>query len=272
MEDLLNKIKKEWSKDYIIRFIYINLAPFYKRDLNYFLASEEEKYNIYLQGFTNNTPNVVCSTLADNYIDIFSMFNIRAKKIIANSAKIPLFALIVEGDHGWFYLDPLKDLFNCQYGLDPTEFAILPHYETLKKKYPFLISLPKEYIKSIDSALGLIPSLDSFFYLLHLEMTNRNSVCKHFEVKTNNRILLFEKKMNFANSHLINLGCVKGPFERIQLYIYLEKIMFFKTEKKNLRIHLDSNNAPLIEYQSKDTHITFSEITTNDNYKLERKI
>ena len=44
MKEIINKVDKSWPKDYIIRYLYISLAPFFERDLNYFLLSDEEKY------------------------------------------------------------------------------------------------------------------------------------------------------------------------------------------------------------------------------------
>lgn len=71
------------------------MAPFFQRDLNYFLASDEEKMAQYNTGFINRGTKIVCSTLADFYVNLYEVFGIRSKKIAANSAEIPLFAIIV---------------------------------------------------------------------------------------------------------------------------------------------------------------------------------
>ena len=134
MQKIINNVDKSWSKDLIIRYLYVRLAPFFKRDLKYFLASEEEKYKEYEKGFINRGFDIVCSTLADYYVDLFSSLGINAKKIVANSAKIPLFALIVEGDNGWYFLDPINDLFSNQYGLETTEFGINFFYIRIYKR------------------------------------------------------------------------------------------------------------------------------------------
>ena len=54
--EIVNQVKPDWSKDLIIRFLYIKLAPCFRRDLQYFLATEEEKYNQFSQGFINRFP------------------------------------------------------------------------------------------------------------------------------------------------------------------------------------------------------------------------
>ncbi len=253
MQKIINNVDKSWSKDLIIRYLYVRLAPFFKRDLKYFLASEEEKYKEYEKGFINRGFDIVCSTLADYYVDLFSSLGINAKKIVANSAKIPLFALIVEGDNGWYFLDPINDLFSNQYGLETTEFGIIPYYQSIKNNYPYLIFFTSEYIKEMDSFLGIDKSLSNYFKNLHLAIANRNSALDFFGVDAENYIGLFQKRMEFVSENLINLGQVNGPFERTKLYLFLERIIFFKSEKRNLKIYLDKGfqiPKPVIEYYS----------------------
>lgn len=274
METIINNVKTNWSKDHTIRYLYIKLAPFFQRDLKYFLATEEEKFKEYSQGFINRGRNIVCSTLADYYVELFQIFGIRAKKIAANSAKIPLFTVIVEGDHGWFFIDPLTDLFNNQYGLKTTEFGAIPHYKTLEKNYPFLEKLPKEYIDKIDEDLELPKTLDDYFRNLHLEMTNRHLIRKKF--KTENEIEIFRNKMEFSNQELINLGKVNGPFERIKLYLFLERVLFFKKEKRNLKIWLNKDYEiprAQLEYTNFNTgdSTLYQEIKEDNQYVLKRR-
>lgn len=273
MQCIISQVDGNWNKDYIIRYLYVNLAPFFKRDLKYFLASEEEKFREYQAGFVNRGFDIVCSTLADFYVNLFNTLGIRAKKIIANSAKIPLFAIIVEGDNGWYFLDPINDLFPNQYGLETTEFGNVPHYQTLRGNYPYLLTLPKDYVDSMDNALGIDKSLSLFFKELHLDMTNKKYVSDYFDVSSSDLNGLFCKKMNFANQHLINLGQVNGTFERIKLYLFLERIMFFKNEKKNITIYLDRNFAVpkvTLEYHNPINNLTscFVEDRSEDGFSL----
>ncbi len=258
MEEIINKINKSWQKDYIIRYLYVTLAPFFERDLNFFLASDEEKYRQYQLGFINKGRYIVCSTLADFYVNLFAEFNIKAYKTAANSAKILLFAIVVEGDYGQYYLDPLTDLFNNQYELKTTEYGIIPRYKTINEKFPNLISLSQEYIEKMDKEMQLYPNnmyLNNFFCILHKEMTNRHTVCSHFGTNINDLTNLFNLKIEFANKHLINLGKVNGPFERIKLYMYLERVMFFRFEKKNITIkltNLSENPQCIISYNTQE--------------------
>lgn len=256
MKAIISQIKSNWSKDYIIRYLYINLAPFFKRDLKYFLASNEEKYKEFSQGFINRGRDIVCSTISDFFVNLYNSLGIKAQKVAANSATIPLFAIIVEGDHGWYFIDPLNDLFHVQYNLKTTEYGQIPYYKTLNNNHPNLISLQEDYLAEIDKELGITKTLDEFFKIIHIEMTSRNRIAEHFHTPKENRIELFNKKMDFANTHFINLGQVNGPFERIQMYLFLERIMFFKSEKRNIKIYLDTTFSiprPHIEYINPNT-------------------
>lgn len=275
MQQIINKVNLSWSKDFIIRYLYVKLAPFFRRDLKYFLASDEEKMTEYKKGFINRGTDIVCSTISDFFVNLYNSFGIKAKKIAANSAKIPLFAIIIEGDYGWYFIDPLNDLFKNQYGLKTTEFGSIPHYQTLANNYPHLITLSKEYISDIDRQLEIDKNLDDFFKIIHYEMTNRNIVIEHFKISKENRIGLFQKKMEFASSELINIGNVNGPFERLQLYLFLERMLFFKTEKKALKIFLNTNiqnPSPCIEYTNIHTGTTsiFQEQKENNQFVLKK--
>ena len=65
MEKILNQIKFNWTKDEIIRFLYIKLAPLFKRDLKYFLLSNEEQKQLIENGLNVTLPNVICITLVE---------------------------------------------------------------------------------------------------------------------------------------------------------------------------------------------------------------
>lgn len=243
MLEIIDQIDKTWDRDMIIRYLYVKLAPFFQRDLNYFMSSEEEKKRQYNNGFVRNMPYVVCSTLVDFYIDLFSSFGIRTEKVIAIDTEIPLFALIVEGEFGWFYLDPLSDLFYNQYGIRAIYFGDMPfsNRTPLYQNYPFLKVLPREYVDYLDSKLGFSYRND-YFRELHLELAGRNSACKFFEMERYNYSQLIQKKLEFANQHLINLGSVPGPLERARLYLYITRMIFDRSEKKQSAVFLSNND------------------------------
>ena len=270
MEKIINQIQSNWSKDLIIRFLYIKLAPYFERDLLYFLASQKEKEEQYKQGFINRFPHIVCATLADFYVDLFKQFDISAKKIQVNSAHIPLFALIVKGDKGWYYLDPLSDLFSNQYGLKPYFFGVIPRYKTIRSTHPEMIRLPHEYIEELDFTLE-INYLDDYFNGLHLILTNRKSANAFFDLPQNERIDLKEIKIKFYSNELINLGNVNGPFERALLYKFLNDEILNKGEKRFTKVRLIrgiENPHISLELIDREKSIIYEEIKQDKKYIL----
>lgn len=252
MQRVINQVQINWPKDLIIRFLYIKLAPYFQRDLLFFLANDEEKEKQYRQGFVNRLPYVVCSTLADFYVNLFSQFDINAKKVIATSAKIPLFAIIVEGDYGWYYLDPLNDLFSNQYGIKPFFFGIIPHYNTICNTHPEIIRLPNEYVDELDLSLN-INFLDNFFNDLHKSLTSRKSANIFFGLPTDFSLDLKAKKLQFYSDELINLGNVNGPFERALLYKYLNDRILNRGEKRFTKVRIiDAKGNPHISIETED--------------------
>lgn len=271
--ETINQIQSSWTKDQTIRFLYIKLAPYVKRDLVYFLSSDEDKYKEFQQGFINRFPNVVCSTLADFYVKVFNELEINSKKVIANSAKIPLFAVIVEGDYGWYYLDPLNDLFSNQYGLKPYFFGIIPKYKTIKSNYKELVNIPKEYVQEIDDSLN-IDFMDDYFEYYHQRLIHRDNANEYFDLPKGSKVDLKDKKIEVYNEKFINLGKVNGLFERAQLYKYLNDRMMNKTEKKNILIKIiaPSQNPELLFAVRTNNKVSYyQEQKNNGTYSLVKR-
>lgn len=270
---LLKQVQSSWPKDVIIRYLYIKLAPCFKRDLKYFLAPEEVKKAEYAQGFINRFPDVVCSTLADFYVNLFKEYDIQAQKVVANSAKIPLYALVVRGERGLYFLDPLSDLFTNQYGLKPYFFGIVPRYKTINYAYPNLTFLPKDYVAEIDNFLGF-QYLNDYFATLHLNLANRHNAYHYFGKDKNKAEDLRIDKINLYNEKLINLGQVQGTFERAQLYIFLNDTIMNKSEKKYTKVTIKQDKkTPYISYEiiQPEQTIHYEEENQQGKYVLVRK-
>lgn len=273
MEKVINQVRSTWSKDLIIRFLYIKLAPYFQRDLLYFLATDEEKDLQYKKGFINRFPHIVCSTLADFYVDLFKQFGINAQKVIANSAKIPLFAIIVQGDCGWYFLDPINDLFSNQYGLKPYFFGIIPQYKTIRNTHPEIIKLPHEYVNDLDVTLD-INYIDDYFFNLHSILTNRRDANVFFGLPRETKMDLKERKLQFYNDKLINLGSVNGFFERAQLYKFLNDRIFNRGEKRFTKVRLMGgleNTHISIELINRDGNMLYEEEKHGRKYVLIKK-
>ena len=239
--DAIVEINPGLSKDLLIYEIYTSLAPFFERDLSYFLASDEEKYLQYQKGFTNKGKYIVCSTLADFYVKVFKEFGIDAKKVPANSAKIPLFVVLVKGELGWYYLDSLNDLFYNQYNIRPVNFGVVPRFKTINESHPNLIKLPTEYLIDLEKTLNK-HYYNSLINDLHDKMAPRNIAYEFLDVPNGEKNLLTMKKIKFMNDYLINLGHVNGPYERVMLYLYLYTHLLDSSEKRRLNVLLNKDD------------------------------
>ncbi len=277
---VVENVEKYWSNDKVIRYLYVKLAPFFQRDLDYFMGSEQEKIEMYKMGFKKNSHLVVCKTICEAYKDIYAEFGIESLVITTNKKVVPHYGLIVHGDYGWYYLDPLKDLFSNQLGLKSTFFGVTPvKYSTVKQEYPFLVDLPSAYIKQIDNELGLIVSgiyMDTFFDMLHLEITN-NKVNEYFGIDKGDQLLLMKKKLEYIEKYLLNMGNIPGVYERNTFISFLIFYCFNKRERNFIDNEIVKNG---VEYQielklrpkiSTDEEMIFIEAKDNQKYYFKRK-
>lgn len=278
IDNVIKEINLKWNKDKIIRFLYVKLAPFFQRDLSYFLADSDEQLKIYQNGFKQKSNLVVCQTICEIYKSIYEEFNIKCLMITTNAKSVPHYALIVNGNYGWYYIDPLKDLFANQLGLKTQYFGCIPSYGTVKSEYPYLINLSEQYITSLDTSLKIIESgfyMDTFFDIINQEMTN-NKVYKFFEVEKNNHIQIILKKLQFVEEHLINMGHISGLYERCIFYKFIIDKIYIKNEKKCIEPSLvcDKNSYALLlnlDFKKNNLHITCHEEKNNDGRYYLRK-
>ncbi len=271
--EAITKINPNLPKDLLIYELYTSLAPFFERDLNYFLASDEEKYEQYQKGFVLKDRYIVCSSLADFYVKLYKELGINAQKVPANSARIPLFVVLVEGELGWYYLDPLNDLFYNQYNIRPVNFGVVPRFKTINENHPELIKLPKEYLLELETSLNK-KYYNSLIEDLHTKMAPRNEAFNFFGVLNGNREVLTKEKIKFMNEHLINLGNVNGPYERVLLYLYLYTHLLDNSEKRRLSVLLNKENL-CVDIRldiNKDEYIIYEEEKQNDKYQLKRTL
>ena len=278
MLNIINSVNPNWSKDLIVRYLYIKLAPFFQRDLLFFCASYEEKLQQYQRGFINRIPYVTCYTLADFYVNLFAEFDIESKKVIATSSQIPLFAILIKGELGWYFIDPLNDLMLNQYGLETQNFGIIPRYHTINNNHPEIIKLEDSYLLDLDKRLQLIPEdgyLDGEFKELAQKVLNKNAASEFFQIAKDNPTKIVQAKLKLLNDKYINLGHVNGSYERILLYFYLFKNVLNKTEAKYVRTFLAPQSEQRVDLfielnTLKEGTILYQEEKHNGQFSLTR--
>lgn len=274
---ILDSVDTRWPKNYIIRYLYIKLAPYFERDLNFFLASHQEQLDQYRKGFYDRGNKIVCSTLVDYYIGFLKKFGIRARKVIASKSDIPLFAMLVEGDNGWFYIDPLNDLFINQYELQSRYFGIIPTFKELQKEK--LTTFTLEELRGMDHDLKLhkfdIYTSDIFDNIRN-EFRTRSIACKKLSIPLEELSELTRRKMQIVNDCLINLGNVPGLFERFYMYGFIRGQLFDKTERKYTSCQIDTEDPTdlklnfIIDYPTSDEEVYEEVCDEKGMFTLER--
>lgn len=262
-QQVIDEVNCSWTKDLIIRFLYVRLAPFFQRDLNFFFSNDDNKYNMFIN-FINNTSSdnvyVTCYSLVKYYQELFGKFNIDSVIVTTNNRKIPHYALIVRGDNDWYFIDPLKDLMNNQVGLKPQFYTIDISSFDINEKiiYSDIGILSVDYIKEIDDTLKLYQNgiyLDIIFELLHNELsTNKAYFYLSDYIGSNidhrNKELFYAAKMKFINEHLVNISYIPGKIERSQYYSYMIGKVCNHSERKYSLVRCPSNLPIVVIFNS----------------------
>lgn len=262
------------TKDLVIYYVYRNLAPFFQRDISFFLANPSLQTQIYQNGFTMNGSNVVCKTICKYYGRVFKRIHIEFKIITTNEKEVPHFAMLVHGDKGWYFIDPLKDLLVNQLGCRTNFFGVKTDFGTVSKEYPSLVTLDEDYLFSLASQTGSLSYghfFDFFIELIHHEFFHCNDIS--FLLDAKNDISLILAKLNFCSQYLINIHSIPGLCERRQYYSYLKRQIFNKFEKKKVKISIvDSSFLQFSILGDNGEEIAnFREVCDNDSfYSLKR--
>lgn len=273
----IRNVNKTWSKDLIIRYLVRDLAPYFRRDLNYFLMSREEQVALFNDGYTPQLPNIHCFSLCQFYQDLFKSFNIDSVIINANhgelKGRVPLYALIVHGDYGWYYINLLKDLHNHQLGISSTAFGYVTYgCESIKEDFPFIVNLPMSYINELDRKLNF--ALNDHIFL------DKKSLFKNFSsyriskgIKRDTPIEdCIVAKLQDISDTFINVGCVPGLLERTCAYKYFFRTAFTNPETKHIQLGLDLEEETIkVLVNPSCNPIIFSETYQDGVYKLIRK-
>lgn len=109
---------------------------------------------------------------------------------------------------------------------------------------------------------------------LHKKLKNRDDANEFFGLPRGTSIDLKERKLQFYNDELINLENVNGPYERAQLYNYLNDRILNRREKRFVKVKLIGGvdnyhvSFELINYEES---ILYEEEKQNDRYVLIKK-
>jgi len=292
-ETVIKSVNKSWSKDLIIRYLYVKLAPGFQRDLDFFTAPTETQVAI-LSGqipAKQDNAHMCCKSICEYYHKLFKKFNIESEIITTNNKMIPHYALIVKGDSCYFCIDPLKDLMRNQTGLATGYFGFIPKSKTQdnRKLYPHITPLSQEYLKEMDIYLNLLSCgmyTNDFLHMLHKSIFHHqnNRLLEFLDENTSNisfanniyansntaNDLAIKAKIEIMNRCVINTGNCPGLMERDQFYDEITRYMFSRFERKRIKVGIQNRELRLIE-ETDNGPIIYKEVYENGVYKLERK-
>lgn len=218
--------------------------------------------------------SVVCKTICQYYGRVFKRLHIDFKIITTNDKIVPHYGMIVHGDKGWYFIDPLKDLLTNQMGFCPHFFGVIPEFGTVLERFPYLKKLDASYVwtlaRDIDSLFGG-EYLDFYMNLIHEECFNSSLSNVNLHDNGSLTILKLIEKLEFVSNYLLNLEKVPGLFERGQYYSYLKGLLFNKLERKSLSIKIFNQECIQILVSCMEEELLYQEILNeNGEYVLKR--
>ena len=231
---------------------------------------------MYREGFLMQGKEVVCQTICKYYARVYKKLHIDFKIVTTNDKVVPHYGLLVNGDRGWFIIDPLKDLLANQMGFQPSFFGCIPQYGNISLKYPGLIYLNPHYIYHLAKETNTLPYghfMNFYFAFLHQEFFQSNFFSSTYIMEDDVASVL--AKLSFISKYLINLHDIPGLYEREQYYKYLKSILFNRAERKLLTFLIHEKECVQI-FVSQDTMrnqepIIFYEMMNQEGkYSLER--
>lgn len=286
MKAIIDNVDISADKDIIIRYLIVNLAKHFQRDLNFYLRSEEEQAKMLKHGVNyNNDGKVICLTLSEFYIDLFKYFNIESYLVQVTNTMVPLYALVVKGTNCQYLIDPLADLMPSQYGIPNKSYGILPNWDTsiLQDEYPFLKSLTPEYVTYLDNKINRFSNdLETEFFLNNCcNNITRNKLRSIFGHKVY-VIDSIDYKLKYISDNCINLGHVNGLVERHKMYTHLFRTLFEGPERGLIKHHLfrdyKDDGTPIncelniiVHDNNNDNTIFYVEEKNNKGYVLRKK-
>ena len=287
INEVIDSIDRNLGTDVIIRYLIVNLACFFKRDLNFYLRSKDEQARLLNDWHKcDSDGNIICLTLAEFYVDLFKYFNIEARVVKVTNTKIPLYGVMVKGTLCYYFIDTLLDLMPSQYGIFNHIYGRLPNLDTsiLHNEFPYLESLTPEYVEFLDNQIDRFKGVMKTDDILHsiMPLLSKTVLRKEFKKDRINLFDLVNYKINFIGEKCINLGKVDGLIERYKMYEYLFRMFFESYEKGFVKIHIfrdyDDHGNPInpelniiVTDNNKGITAQYVETRKNDTYSLIRK-
>ena len=268
---IITVLNNKWNADYVIRYVTVEVSKLVQRDVSFFKMHEDEKIKqLSSLNYETSYPYVVCKTLHELIRDILDCLGISSRVVKATNTKVPLYALIVDGEYGRYFIDALNDLQKVQYHIQPVTYGNIIHSNnSILNENQGFISLSLDYIREMDIQLGIIENEYFSDYIERIKLTyvDRNLAMKRFGAIDS--LDLLTKKIKHISHQFLNLYQVDGPLERVGIHVFFRNRLFNKTERRQFRVILSEDNKHVIISNEFGSYtIVYEEIKENNEYSL----
>lgn len=260
IDEIIENAPKGLSKNYMMRYLYLELGKIYRRDIQFFYGTDADKIQIYNQEVDLNddkTVDIICKSIGKIYEEAFKRAGIKATCISKADSKTgstspyPHIDMIVEGENGKkYYMNPMDDLYRIQMGAKTKRFG------TKTEKYEGLDYFEEDEIQQMDDTLGYTYRgmyMDEVFEMLRKEFLDRSKMKAHIlneRPDLTNRDLtkdfLLEYKLDFIFKFINSGKDMQGYIELSKYYKEIFGQLLNKTEKSKMKkyniCHKDRKN------------------------------
>ena len=159
IDKIIKNMPKNLGINTQIRYIYLELAKIFKKDIAFFYGTDEEKQKIYDSEVDINfskKSSIICKSSAKMYQYAFAKLGI-SSELIEKPTNSPFqhVDLIVNGENDKkYYLSPMEDLFRIQMGMKTKRFGNKTDKFKDLAEVGELSYFSEEEIKEMDRVLG----------------------------------------------------------------------------------------------------------------------
>lgn len=252
IDEILANIPKDINKNTQIRYVYLELAKKFRKDIAFFYGTDEEKSVIYAKDpkldFSNQgSLEIICKSSALIYKYVYSKIGVDVQ-LVEKTTKSPFqhVDLIVTGeDNKKYYLSPMEDLFKIQLGMRTKRFGSKTDKFNDMENVGELSSFSEKDVKEMDDKLGYTYKgiyMDDVVAMIREEALSSKILkplvlekYSEYEGKQIPKDLYAKFKVEFLLEHMNYRKKLKGYIEYKDYFDYMLNAVLNKKERKRVK-------------------------------------
>ena len=250
VDKIIENMPKDLDKNTQIRYIYLELAKLFKKDIAFFYGTDAEKRKIYDKETNINfkeKSSIICKSSAQIYEYAFSKIGVKSS-LIKKTTKSPFqhVDLIVTGkDDKRYYLSPMEDLFRIQLGMRTKRFGSRTDKFKELDEVGELSTFSDKEIEEMDNKLGY--TYKGIYTDTVFEMIRNEALCSkvlrpfilekypQIQDKAIPRDLYTEFKLEFFLNFFNYKNKLNGYIEYKDFVDYMINTITNKVERKKIK-------------------------------------